>query len=153
VRFCNFNGLETQGIPFQTMKEIKLDFISQIFSCSSDSSVAVFDIASGQRVKKYRGHQSIVNSLSTSRRGQEMICSVSDDGFTKIWDTRTKDAVKSFDGKYPLLATAFSRDGGLVFSAGIANDISVWLKTINLTKSTGMGSSSRCYSIFLKGTF
>lgn len=98
---------------------------SQIFTCSADSSVAIFDIASGERIKKYRGHQSIVNSLSTSKRGQEMICSVSDDGFTKIWDTRVKDAVKSYDGKYPQLATSFSRDGGLVFSAGIANDVEV----------------------------
>ena len=54
-----------------------------------------------------------------------MICSVSDDGFTKIWDTRVKDAVKSYDGKYPQLSTSFSRDGGLVFSAGIANDVVV----------------------------
>jgi Prp8 binding protein len=102
-------------------------YFSMIFSCSADHSVGIWDVESGERVKKFRGHQGIVNSLSASKRGQEMICSVSDDGLIKVWDVRVKDAVKCFgDGAYPLLSTSFSRDGGIVYSAGITNTIDAW---------------------------
>ncbi len=54
-----------------------------------------------------------------------MICSVGDDGLVKVWDARMKDAAKSYEEAFPLLATSFSRDGSVVYSAGIANEINV----------------------------
>lgn len=87
--------------------------------------MAISDVSTGERIKKFRGHQEIVNSISTSRRGQEMICSVGDDGLVKVWDVRMKDAAKNYEEGFPLLATAFSRDGDVVYTSGIANQINV----------------------------
>ncbi len=118
---------------------------TKVYSCSADQTIAVWDIETGEIIKRGRGHKSIVNSLSLSKRGQEMACSVGDDGAIKVWDTRQRNPVKSFDGKYPLLSCSFSRDGDLIFAAGIENEIKVFLIFI---QAWDLRTDSISYALF-----
>lgn len=134
-----WEGVENTGVFKSERKEAAILQIqwsrdaTQIYAGSADGSVSIWDLNAGDRVKRFRGHKSIVNSISTPKRGQDLISSVSDDGLVKVWDVRAKDSVKTWDTPYPNLSTAFSRDGGIVYFAGIDNVIHAWdLKTDSL---------------------
>lgn len=59
-------------------------FFSKIFSCATDKTVGVWDVTTGTRIKKFKGHTSFVNSVSSARRGNEILVSGSDDGTIKV---------------------------------------------------------------------
>ncbi|KAL1920774.1 uncharacterized protein VTP21DRAFT_11409 [Calcarisporiella thermophila] len=99
---------------------------SMIYSCSTDKTVSAWDAKSGERVKKFKGHSSFVNSCCPAPRGPEMIVSGSDDGTIRIWDLRQKEAVKVLDDGYPITATCFSLGGEMVFSGGVDNIVKAW---------------------------
>jgi Prp8 binding protein len=96
---------------------------SNVYSCSSDSSLSCWDVETGERIKRFRGHKAVVNSLSVSRRGNEMVASVSDDATLKIWDRN--GVVKQFKSEFPLLSVAFSHDAGVVYFSGVDSHIYV----------------------------
>lgn len=98
----------------------------QIFSCSADKSVGIFDVKTGDRVRKWRGHAGIVNSCQAARRGPEIVVSGSDDCTVKVWDPRSKDAVSTFENEYQVASVCFSEAGDMVYSAGIDNTVKVW---------------------------
>ncbi|CAH1757245.1 8756_t:CDS:10 [Entrophospora sp. SA101] len=81
---------------------------SKIFSCSTDKTVGVWDVPMGLRIKKFKGHSLFVNSVSSTRRGNEILASGSDDGSIKIWDLRQKDAAETFIQPYQITSTCFS---------------------------------------------
>eukprot|EP01117_Protostelium_nocturnum_P004182 TRINITY_DN1548_c0_g1_i1.p1 TRINITY_DN1548_c0_g1~~TRINITY_DN1548_c0_g1_i1.p1 ORF type:complete len:359 (+),score=112.43 TRINITY_DN1548_c0_g1_i1:78-1154(+) len=97
-----------------------------VFSASADKTVAVWDVHTGQRVKKYTGHTSIVNSVSSTRKGSHLIVSGSDDSTVKVWDIRNKHPVVSFASQFPVTSVSFSKESDQVFSGGIDNDVKVW---------------------------
>ncbi|TPX63713.1 hypothetical protein SpCBS45565_g06385 [Spizellomyces sp. 'palustris'] len=97
-----------------------------IYSASTDKTLCMWDTEIGERVKRLRGHTGFVNSCASTRRGTELVVSGSDDGTAKVWDPRQKHAVKSFENKFAITATAFSQDAGLVFAGGIDNQIRAW---------------------------
>ncbi|KAF9281971.1 hypothetical protein BGZ68_006296 [Mortierella alpina] len=99
---------------------------SMIFTASTDKSCGVFDVQTGERIKRFKGHTSFVNSCSPARRGPELLASGSDDGSVKIWDLRAKNAVESFDSQYQITSVSFSDAGDLVFAGGIDNNIAAW---------------------------
>lgn len=51
-----------------------------IFSASTDALLASWDVDSGVRIRRYVGHDDVVNALDVTRRGPELIVSASDDG-------------------------------------------------------------------------
>ena len=58
--------------------------LSMLFSCATDKLGAVWDVEAGERVKKLRGHSSVVNSISASHRGPQIIATGSDDGTVRV---------------------------------------------------------------------
>jgi Prp8 binding protein len=96
-----------------------------LYSCSSDMTGAYWDIERGEIIKRFRGHKSIINSLRVSKRGYEMVCTASDDGIVKLWDTRQRNPVHQLVTDYPLTSVEFSIDGGVVFVSGVDSDILV----------------------------
>ena len=46
---------------------------SRIYSCSADKTVGVWDIYQSKRIKKLKGHESFVNCVSSTRRGNELV--------------------------------------------------------------------------------
>jgi Prp8 binding protein len=98
----------------------------QVVTASADKTCALWDVQTGQRVKRFRGAQGVVNSVDCSRRGNTLIVTGSDDCTTRIYDLRSKYAAHSFVDHYQILSTVFSDDATQVFSAGISNDIKAW---------------------------
>lgn len=99
---------------------------SQIFTCSTDNTLGLWDVATGQRIKKLKGHTTFVNSVQGARRGPQILVSGSDDSTVKMWDTRKRNALASFNGEYQVTAVCFNDTAEQVFSGGIDNDIKVW---------------------------
>jgi len=44
----------------------------------------MWDVQVGERVRKYRGHQTFVNTCNIARRGPQLLCSGSDDGTLRV---------------------------------------------------------------------
>ncbi|KAH0494803.1 hypothetical protein MKX07_006553 [Trichoderma sp. CBMAI-0711] len=97
-----------------------------LYSASADMHLASWDLTSGTRIRRYIGHEEIINSLDISRRGEEMLVSGSDDSTIGIWDPRTKNAVDYIETEFPITAVAISQAGNEIYTGGIDNDIRVW---------------------------
>lgn len=99
---------------------------SNIFTASSDKTIGMFDAETGERLKRMKGHEAVVNSCASSRRGDQLVVSGSDDCSVKVWDVRRKAPVKSLQSTYQVTAVTFDDTAQQVFSGGIDNDIKVW---------------------------
>ncbi|XP_072028247.1 U5 small nuclear ribonucleoprotein 40 kDa protein-like [Amphiura filiformis] len=99
---------------------------SQLITCATDKMVCMWDVETGTRIKKMRGHSSIVNSCYPARRGPPLVVSGGDDGTIKLWDTRKRGAIQSFQNTYQVLAVSFTDTSDQLISGGIDNDIKVW---------------------------
>jgi len=107
---------------------LELHFTSDgvhLLSSSTDKTVALWDIAAGVRVKRFKGHSSFVNSCQSARRGPNMFCSGSDDGTVRVWDPRRKQQSTTLNSGYQVTAVAFSDNATQVLSGGIDNDVKV----------------------------
>lgn len=51
-----------------------------IFSASADTLLATWDVSTGGRIRRYVGHEDVVNAMDVTRRGPELMVSGSDDG-------------------------------------------------------------------------
>ncbi|CAG9838011.1 unnamed protein product [Diabrotica balteata] len=99
---------------------------SQIFTSSTDHTLGLWDVATSQRIKKYKGHTTFVNCVQGARRGPQLMCSGGDDNTVKVWDTRKKQSVFSINTPYQTTAVCFSDTTEEIFSGGIDNEIRVW---------------------------
>jgi WD40 repeat protein len=64
------------------------------------------------------GHKAVINSIDIKN---DQLASSSDDASCKIWDSRTKDPVKSFDFDFSMTSIAFSSRNEYIFCGGIDN--------------------------------
>ncbi|KAI0473065.1 WD40 repeat-like protein [Xylariaceae sp. FL0804] len=97
-----------------------------LYSASADMHLASWDLSSGTRIRRYVGHEEVINALDISKRGEELLISGSDDGTIGLWDPRTKNAVDYIETEFPITAIAVAEAGNEVYSGGIDNDIKVW---------------------------
>lgn len=97
-----------------------------LFSASADMHLASWDLTNGARIRRYIGHEEIINTMDISKRGEELLISGSDDCTIGIWDPRTKNAADYIKTEFPITAVAISEAGNEIYSGGIDNDIKVW---------------------------
>lgn len=99
---------------------------TRIFSASTDKTVSVWDAETGDRIKKFKGHGSFVNAVTSARMGPEVLASVSDDSTLRVWDVRQRTPVHTVRQRFQLTSVAFSHDGSTIFSGGLDNEIKAW---------------------------
>uniref|UniRef100_A0A2C9K7X2 Uncharacterized protein n=1 Tax=Biomphalaria glabrata TaxID=6526 RepID=A0A2C9K7X2_BIOGL len=99
---------------------------SMLFSASTDKTVGVWDIETGERMRKLKGHQTFVNTLHPARRGPQLLCTGSDDGTVKTWDARKKGTINTFQCTYQVTAVTFNDTAEQIISGGIDNELKVW---------------------------
>lgn len=106
--------------------DICWDRDSNILSVSADQNGAMWDVNSCTRIRRFRGHGGVVNSICTTRRGDPLVVTGADDCSAKLWDVRRKDPVTEFLSDYQITAVSFSDDATNVFTGGIDDEIKCW---------------------------
>ena len=71
-----------------------------------------------------------MNSIDVDR-AETIVCSASDDNTCKMWDPRSKSAIKSFDFPAAQTAVCISQDANTLFAGGVDDQI----KAIDLRKN------------------
>jgi len=99
---------------------------SQIVSCSTDKTVRLWDMNTGSTIRRLRGHQTFVNSCHLARRGPQLVVSGSDDGTIRVWDSRKRDPIHTFQNTYQVTCVTFNDTAEQIVSSGIDNEIKVW---------------------------
>lgn len=97
-----------------------------LFTASTDKTLGIWDTNVGVRIKRLRGHNSYVNCCHPARRGPQLLCSGSDDSTIKLWDSRKRTPVHSFQENYQITAVSFNDTAEQILSGGIDNQIKVW---------------------------
>jgi Prp8 binding protein len=97
-----------------------------MYSCSADKTINVWDLIEGKRIKKYKDHDGIVNSVQAARRDENVFVSSSDDMTVKLFDERVKQAVDSLKLNYQPTCATFSDTNEYVFYGGLDNQIKAW---------------------------
>uniref|UniRef100_A0A1A9ZFS2 WD_REPEATS_REGION domain-containing protein n=1 Tax=Glossina pallidipes TaxID=7398 RepID=A0A1A9ZFS2_GLOPL len=106
---------------------------SQIFTCSTDKTLAMWDIVTGQRIRRLKGHSNFVNTVHGTRRGMQMLCSGADDRTVRLWDTRKKLSVNTLEPSYQVTSVTFNDIGDQIISGGIDNTIKILSNSIDNT--------------------
>ena len=101
---------------------------SQLHSCGADKLIFSWDTVDFSRIRTYKGHEQIINSISCT---QEQLASGSDDCTVKLWDPRAKSSTATFKLDYQITVVEFARRGDLLFFGGLDNSI----KALNLKKN------------------
>jgi len=100
---------------------------SQICTASTDKTVGLFDTATCQRIKRFKGHTGFVNAVSPGpSEGSPLVASASDDCSVKIWDQRRKNPATNLNSTYQVTAVAFGDSPHQIISAGIDNAVKIW---------------------------
>merc|ERR1711991_232970 len=96
---------------------------SHVFSASADKSAMVWDSETGTRVKKVRDHTDVVGDVDPCPQHPDVFVSGSDDGTAMLWDARQGKYCGGISSDYQILSVCYSKDGSLIYTAGIDNDV------------------------------
>jgi len=99
---------------------------STLYTASVDKTVGVWDVASGSRIKRLKGHSNFVNAVGEIKRGPPLVVSGSDDCQVRVWDIRKRGSAINLNSVYQVTAVSFGQNQEQVISAGIDNEIKVW---------------------------
>lgn len=97
-----------------------------IFTASTDKTVGVFDTMTGQRIKRMKGHEGMVNSVAVARNDRPLVVSGGDDSHVRVWDRRQRMPVHSLNSQFQVTAVSFNNDAQQVISGGLDNDLKIW---------------------------
>jgi len=106
-----------------------------VVTASADYQLGVYDVTTGNRIKRFMGHTGIVNAVSVCRSSSSssssggspcLAASASDDRTCRLWDTRVRGEVGCLEDQYQITAVAYANDGLMVFTGGIDNCITAW---------------------------
>lgn len=149
----NFNVLE-KGHK-NAILDVKWSCDSEfIVTASADKNLAWWDATTGMRIKRFIGHEGIVNAVDTFQTSPKLSISGSDDKTARLWDARTKGHVSCFDHDFQCTSVAYGADGNMVYTGGIDNCITAWdVRTQSMSmKMKGHKDTITCLSLHPKGT-
>ena len=96
---------------------------TKLFTCGADKCVSWWDSVEGARIKKLKGHASIVNCCGVNKFGSPVGVSGSDDGTVKLWDMRERNCVGTFEHSYQILSVDCSENGDRIFAGTIDDSV------------------------------
>ncbi|KAJ3200265.1 hypothetical protein HDU82_009040, partial [Entophlyctis luteolus] len=118
-----------------------------IVSGSYDSTIKVWDAASGALVRTLEGHTNFVNSVAVSRDGK-WIVSGSVDSTVNVWDAASGALVRTLEGHTdPVVSVAVSQDGKWIVSGSIDRTVKVWDTTNGALLRTLEGHTNAVKSV------
>src|SRR5437879_770333 len=99
----------------------------RIMTCSSDGSLRIWNLQSGQQIgHDWRDRGVITRAIALSPDGKKVV-SGSYDGALTLWDIDTGKVITKSSGKWDLLrCVCWSRDGGGVLSGSWDGIAKVW---------------------------
>lgn len=77
---------------------------------SSDHTLFLFDLKTGEVVRRFRGHKGVVNSVDV-QAGRGLIASASDDGTVRVWSEDAKEELEVVELGYPITAVSLFPSG------------------------------------------
>lgn len=77
---------------------------------STDHTIFLFNLTSGEVIRRFRGHRGIVNSVDVQKggAGSGLIVSGSDDGTVRVWNDQSKEEVEVAELGYPITSVSLS---------------------------------------------
>jgi Prp8 binding protein len=125
-----------------------------IVTASADKNLAWWDASTGSRIKRFQGHEGIVNAVDTLVSSPKLLVSSSDDKTARMWDARTKGHVSCFEHEFQCTSVAYGADGNMVYTGGIDNCITAWdVRTQSMSmKMKGHKDTITSLSLHPKGT-
>ncbi len=107
-----------------------------VISGSSDRTVKIWDIESGQLLRSLRGHTAPVRAVAVTPDGRYVISS-SSDRTVKIWSLETGQLLRGLEGHTaPVRAVVVTPDGHYVISGSSDRIVKIWdLETGRLLRS------------------
>jgi eukaryotic-like serine/threonine-protein kinase len=118
-----------------------------IASASFDTSVQVWDAATGELGLVYRGHSRPLNAVAWSPRGG-WIASAGNDSTVQVWDATTGERRLTYWGHFGTVdALAWSPKGGWIASAGFDQTVQVWEAASGRTVLTYQGHTDTVRSV------
>src|SRR5215472_3190204 len=105
-------------------------------SASDDSSVKLWDVASGRELRTLRGHASLVLAVAFSPDGA-MLASGGSEGTVPLWNVANGQRIRTLTGPTELVSSLeFSRDGRWLVAACWDKTVRVWETTSGTLKVT-----------------
>jgi WD40 repeat protein/serine/threonine protein kinase len=126
VAFSEGSRIILQGhSAFVQSVDIQSD-LRMIVSGSTDGSVKVWDLDTGEIIHNLEGHNGDVTSVTFSPDGR-YIASGAYDFMALLWDVQTGELVRGFEGHtLPVQDIAFSSDGTRLVTASSDSSLIVW---------------------------
>ncbi|KAI9767392.1 MAG: hypothetical protein M1839_004511, partial [Geoglossum umbratile] len=118
-----------------------------VASASDDSTVRLWETATGSCRSMLEGHSERVRAVAFSPDGQ-LVASASDDSTVRLWETATGSCCSTLEGHSERVrAVAFSPDGQLVASASDDSTVRLWETATGSCCSTLEGHSRRVRAV------
>jgi tetratricopeptide (TPR) repeat protein len=98
----------------------------RVLSSGYDNTVRLWDLATGQEVRRFVGHKGLVHGLAFLPGGMQIITSGSD-GTVRLWDVESGKEVRQFPGhEGPVQGLALSPDGKRLLTGGRDKTLRLW---------------------------
>ncbi|RKZ81098.1 MAG: hypothetical protein DRR19_22685, partial [Candidatus Parabeggiatoa sp. nov. 1] len=118
-----------------------------ILSGSSDNTLKLWDVSSGQEIRTFTGHSSYVVSVTMSSDGRYAL-SGSFDNTLKLWDVSSGQEIRTFTGHSSyVISVALSSDGRYALSGSEDRTLKLWDVNSGKEIRSFTGHSSSVYSV------
>lgn len=135
-----YNGIEGAGLL-----EVSPD--GQLaFGTVGNTSVKIWNVATGKLLDSLQGHQQVVYSIKFSPDGRRVLTG-SRDGTAKIWDLSTRKIKLELGSKFLSPYGQFTPDGKMIITSSTYGKVQIWDATTGLESARLKGGFREQYPI------